>query len=55
MQVMAQEVGFAGLFATLGEHDLRHVLVAQPVQSVQLAAGLDVRDGFDIECQYVHN
>src|SRR3989344_4463375 len=53
-QAMAQKIGFAGLFATLGEHDLRHVLVAQPVQSVQFAAGLDVRNSFDVECQYVH-
>ena len=52
--MMAQKIRVAGLFAALVEHHLRDVLVRQVPELIQPAAGVHVRDGFDIEDENVH-
>ena len=54
VQVMAQEIRIAGLFAAFMEHHLRDVLIRQVPKLIQPTAGVHVRYGFDIKDENVH-
>src|SRR3984885_3799126 len=53
MLFVRQELA-SGFLAALGEHDLRHLLVRQVMQTIQAPAELGVRNGLDVEYQGVH-
>ncbi len=53
MQVQRQELA-AGLLLAQVQHGLADVVVAQPFEVVQAPPARDIRYGFDIKDEYIH-